>query len=63
MRLSLFGALTITAPNLPYALVIFSWALNSSWQGVIGDLLGIAAGHFFYFFAYVWKEEVSSGHR
>lgn len=63
VRLSLFGALTITAPNLPYALVIFSWALNSSWHGVIGDLLGIAVGHVIYFFHFVWKEELASGKR
>lgn len=60
MRLSLFGAITITAPNLPYALVLLSWALNSSWSAVVGDLLGIAVGHVYYFFTFVWANEVSS---
>jgi len=63
IRLSLFGAVTITAPNLPYALVLFSWVLNNSWNGVVGDLLGIIVGHFYYFFAFIWKEEQSSGKR
>jgi hypothetical protein len=85
IRLSLFGVLTITAPHLPYALVVFSWALSSTWAGVVGDCLGIAVGtlvriksclsssqlnsrserqgHFWYFFAHVWKEERASGHK
>lgn len=29
VRLSLFGIITITAPYLPYALCLFSWALSS----------------------------------
>lgn len=61
MRLSLFGIITITAPNLPYALVLLSWALNTSWNAVVGDLMGIAAGHIYYFFTFVWSQEVSSG--
>lgn len=63
MRLSLFGAITITAPNLPYALVLLSWALNTSWSAVVGDLLGIAVGHIYYFFVYIWRHEVSSDRR
>lgn len=45
VRLSLFGVITITAGYLPYALCLFSWALSSGHNGVIGDLLGIAVGH------------------
>lgn len=55
MRLSLFGIITITAPYLPYALCLFSWALSGgggpgSGPGwglgvIVSDLLGIAAGH------------------
>jgi len=63
VRLSLFGVVTITAPYLPYALVIFSWALSNTWNAVIGDLLGITVGHFWYFFTRIWKEERSSGKR
>ena len=46
VRLSLFGVVQITAPYLPYALATFSWALNSSFSAVVGDVLGIATGHF-----------------
>ncbi|KNZ57610.1 uncharacterized protein VP01_2113g3 [Puccinia sorghi] len=46
VRLSLFGVIAISAGHLPYALVLFSWALSSGYHGVIGDLLGIAVGHF-----------------
>ncbi|CAD6575304.1 MAG: hypothetical protein CYPHOPRED_005678 [Cyphobasidiales sp. Tagirdzhanova-0007] len=63
VRLSLFGVVTITAPYLPYALVIFSWALSSTWNAVVGDLLGITVGHIWYFFTRVWKEERASGKR
>lgn len=57
VRLSLFGIITITAPYLPYALCLFSWALSSGGGAAVGlgggwglgvivsDLLGIAAGH------------------
>lgn len=51
VRLSLFGIITITAPYLPFALCLFSWALasggSSGWGlGVImGDALGLLAGH------------------
>ena len=55
VRLSLFGIITITAPYLPYALCLFSWALSGgggpgSGRGwglgvIVSDLLGIAAGH------------------
>jgi Derlin-2/3 len=61
VRLSLFGVVTITAPYLPYALVMLSWALASSWNAVIGDLLGIIVGHVWYFFNRIWKEELGSG--
>ena len=61
VRLSLFGVVTITAPYLPYALVIFSWALSSSWNAVVGDLLGITVGHVWYFFTRIWDKELSSG--
>ena len=63
VRLSLFGVVTITAPYLPYALVVFSWALASSWSAVIGDLLGITVGHVWYFFTRVWRHERGSGNK
>jgi len=53
VRLSLFGVVQVPstprrrpAPYLPYALATFSWALNSSFSAVVGDVLGIATGHF-----------------
>jgi len=71
VRLSLFGLITITAPYLPYALCLFSWALSGQVGGaqswglgvVVSDLLGIAAGHWWYFWTVVWKRERSSGGR
>lgn len=63
VRLSLFGVMQITAPYLPYALVVFSWALSSSWNAVVGDLLGITVGHIWYFFNHVWDKELASGRR
>ncbi|GAA99539.1 uncharacterized protein L969DRAFT_408187 [Mixia osmundae IAM 14324] len=63
VRLSLFGLITITAPYLPYALVAFSWVLSSSWNGVVGDLLGIAVGHTYFFLSQIWSKERSSNKR
>ncbi|GAA5869412.1 hypothetical protein JCM1840_005463 [Sporobolomyces johnsonii] len=75
VRLSLFGILTITAPYLPYALCLFSWALSGSGAGgggvlggwglgvIVSDLLGIAAGHWWYFWTEIWKRERASGGR
>ncbi|GAA6059904.1 hypothetical protein JCM10212_005287 [Sporobolomyces blumeae] len=85
VRLSLFGLITITAPYLPYALCLFSWALSGPTFGagagggggagaggggggwglgvVVSDLLGIAAGHWWYFWTTVWKRERISGGR
>ncbi|KAI5481266.1 hypothetical protein MNV49_004888 [Pseudohyphozyma bogoriensis] len=70
VRLSLFGIITITAPYLPFALCLFSWALSSSGGGkgwglgvIMGDALGLLAGHWWYFWTEVWKRERGSGGR
>ncbi|GAA5999786.1 uncharacterized protein JCM10292_003744 [Rhodotorula paludigena] len=76
VRLSLFGIITITAPYLPYALCLFSWALTPADRAgspgggygwglgvIISDLLGIAAGHWWYFWTEIWKRERASGGR
>ncbi|GAA5907516.1 hypothetical protein JCM8208_001401 [Rhodotorula glutinis] len=74
VRLSLFGIITITAPYLPYALCLFSWALSGGGAGpgtgpgwglgvIVSDLLGIAAGHWWYFWTEIWKRERASGGR
>ncbi|UZJ51894.1 hypothetical protein CBS101457_001214 [Exobasidium rhododendri] len=63
VRLSLFGVLVITAPYLPWALVAFSWVLSGSYKAAVGDLLGIAVGHIYYFLVDIWPREVKSGGR
>ncbi|PWZ01591.1 Der1-like protein [Testicularia cyperi] len=63
VRLSLFGVLIITAPYLPWSLLIFGWLLHGSLQAVVGDLLGIAVGHLYYFLVDVWPRELKSGGR
>lgn len=71
VRLSLFGIITITAPYLPFALCLFSWALSSGTGGgkgwglgvIMGDAMGLFAGHWWYFFTVVWKRERGSGGR
>lgn len=45
VRLSLFGLLVVTAPYLPWSLVIFGWLLRGSLKAVMGDISGIAVGH------------------
>lgn len=45
VRLSLFGLLVISAPYLPWSLVIFGWLLHGSLRAVMGDISGIAVGH------------------
>ncbi|KAG1739602.1 Der1-like protein [Suillus lakei] len=51
--ISLFGLFTISAPYLPLALVIFSWA---------GDLIGCAVGHIGWFLRDVWPREMIGGY-
>lgn len=61
--------MTITAPYLPYALCLFSWALSSGsgrgWglDAVMGDAIGLVTGHSWYFWTEVWKRERGSGGR
>ncbi|KAH8929282.1 Der1-like protein [Atractiella rhizophila] len=65
VRLSLFGLFNITAPNLPYALIAFTWMVspNSGWGNVAGDFMGIVVGHWWYFWTEIWKRERGSGGR
>ncbi|CDR99668.1 hypothetical protein [Sporisorium scitamineum] len=63
VRLSLFGLLVITAPYLPWSLVILGWLLHGSLKAVMGDIIGIAVGHLYYFLVDVWPREFRSGGR
>ncbi|PWN96143.1 Der1-like protein [Tilletiopsis washingtonensis] len=63
VRLSLFGVLVISAPYLPWSLVAFSWLINGSPKAAVGDILGVAIGHLYYFLVDVWPREVRSGGR
>eukprot|EP00741_Cyanophora_paradoxa_P004698 tig00000823_g4560.t1 len=47
VRMSFLGLFTFTAPYLPWVLLAFSMLLGNS---PTVDLLGIAVGHFYYFF-------------
>jgi Derlin-2/3 len=51
VRLSLFGLFTFTAPYLPWVLVGLDMMLGAS---PVKDLLGIFAGHIYYFFEDVY---------
>ena len=46
VNMSFLGLFSFTAPYLPWVLLVFSAALGSS---PTTDLLGVAAGHAFYF--------------
>ena len=47
VNMSFLGLFSFTAPYLPWVLLIFSVMLGSS---PVVDLLGMAAGHVYYFF-------------
>ncbi|KAG9509918.1 Derlin-2, partial [Fragariocoptes setiger] len=47
IRMNFFGLITFQAPYLPWVLLGFSMLLGSS---MLVDLIGIAVGHFYYFF-------------
>lgn len=59
VRLSLFGLFDFTAPYLPWVLLGFSMILGAS---PVKDLLGIAAGHVYYFFEDVYPR-MTHGYR
>ena len=59
--ISLFGLITITAPYLPIALVMFSWVLSGTWKAATGDLVGCAVGHIGWFLRDVWTREMIGG--
>jgi Derlin-2/3 len=51
VNMSFLGLFNFSAPYLPWVLLAFSWVLGSS---PLVDLLGIAAGHSYYFLADVY---------
>jgi Derlin-2/3 len=51
VNMSFLGLFSFTAPYLPWVLLIFSVMLGSS---PVVDLLGMAAGHVYYFFEDVY---------
>jgi Derlin-2/3 len=53
--------ITITAPYLPVALVMFSWVLSGTWKAATGDLVGCAVGHVGWFLRDVWTREMVGG--
>jgi Derlin-2/3 len=50
--------ITISAPYLPVALVLFSWLLTGT---ATGDLVGCAVGHIGWFLRDVWTREMVGG--
>ncbi|XP_052716542.1 derlin-2-like [Crassostrea angulata] len=54
VRMNFFGLMTFHAPYLPWVLLGFSVLLGNS---VITDLLGIAAGHIYYFLEDVFPQQ------
>ncbi|GMK59163.1 hypothetical protein CspeluHIS016_0701780 [Cutaneotrichosporon spelunceum] len=62
VKLSFLGAVTISAPYLPFCLVVFSWILSGELKGALGDILGILAGHTYIVLQDFWPREMwSSG--
>jgi Derlin-2/3 len=51
VNMSFLGLFNFSAPYLPWVLLAFSWVLGSS---PLVDVLGIAAGHSYYFLADVY---------
>lgn len=60
-RVSIFGMFTMTAPYLPFALIMFSWALSGTWHAAAADLVGCAVGHVGWFARDVWTREMIGG--
>jgi Derlin-2/3 len=61
IRLNFMGVLVFSAPYLPWVLLGFSLLISS--QLPMGDILGIAVGHIYYFLEDVWPREPHSGGR
>ncbi|KAI8143063.1 Der1-like family-domain-containing protein [Fennellomyces sp. T-0311] len=58
VRLNFLGLLVFSAPHLPWVLLCFSLLLSG--QLPMGDLLGIAVGHIYYFFEDIWPRDPAS---
>ncbi|KDQ20915.1 hypothetical protein BOTBODRAFT_124792 [Botryobasidium botryosum FD-172 SS1] len=61
IQVSLFGLVTVTAPYLPFALVLFSWVINGTWTAAAADLVGCLVGHVAWFIRDVWTREAVGG--
>ena len=61
IRLNFMGVLVFSAPYLPWVLLGFSLVINGELP--MGDILGIAVGHVYYFLEDVWPREPHSGGR
>lgn len=59
IRLNFMGVLVFSAPYLPWVLLAFSLVINGHIP--MGDILGIAVGHVYYFLEDVWPREPHSG--
>ncbi|KAI7862194.1 Der1-like family-domain-containing protein [Spinellus fusiger] len=58
IRLNFLGVMAFRAPHLPWVLCVFSFVCEPITSG---DLLGILAGHIYYFFEDVWPQDRASG--
>ncbi|KAG5459544.1 MAG: Derlin [Olpidium bornovanus] len=61
VRLNFLGLFNFSAPFLPWVLLGFAVLLNNVFP--TADLMGIAVGHFYYFFEDVWPSARESGGR
>ncbi|KAL0095626.1 Der1-like family-domain-containing protein [Phycomyces blakesleeanus] len=59
VRLNFLGLIVFRAPHLPWVLLCFSLLFGG--QLPVGDILGIAVGHIYYFFEDIWPRDSASG--
>ncbi|OXG26318.1 derlin-2/3 [Cryptococcus neoformans Bt120] len=60
VKMSLFGIITITAPYLPMALVLFTWVFQGGVRAAVPDIVGALAGHTYVFLQDYWPREMWS---
>ncbi|KAJ9099901.1 hypothetical protein QFC21_003906 [Naganishia friedmannii] len=58
MQMNIFGVITVSAQYLPFCLIGLSWTMYGVKSEMMGDAVGLVAGHLYYTIQDVWPREM-----